>query len=228
MSKNSSSEKTTSSKSSRKGVRWNDVKAKIERHPSDIMTFARGKPISIPKKLTWVPKYTEWSHQFNDFNDQYRKVRGHPQRNKMRQPSRDGAQAQGRYHHDKETHHLIKNIKYRQSHKEIEIPDINIEMETQRDQTGAEIRGFVKLNMNKAKADVKQLVKKVNRGRNHHSGYWAHGNRYKQFIKETQRYDNKFKSIEAEPDEFKSLAAQKKTEMNDKNEKYVKDDGFGL
>ena len=73
MSKNSSSEKTTSSKSSRKGVRWNDVKAKIERHPSDIMTFARGKPIPIPKKLTWVPKYTEWSHQFNDFNDQSEK-----------------------------------------------------------------------------------------------------------------------------------------------------------
>ena len=76
---------------------------KVERHPADPLTFEKAKQVPLPKRLTWFPRHTEFSLQFNDFNEEWRKKRyQYTLKGSMLPINRQGAFAQGRYQHDKE------------------------------------------------------------------------------------------------------------------------------
>ena len=59
------------------------------------------------------------------------------------------------------------------------------------------------------------MVKKVNRGRSNHCGYFAHGNRWKQFVAAQVKADGAYK-VEALNDEFAGLTIEQSKAVENK------------
>lgn len=209
--------KTSRSSGKPKRIDFNKVSPKVERHPYDPTTFAKAKQVPMPKKLTWFPKHTEFSLQFNDFNTEWHKKRyQYTLKGSMLPIERQGAQGQGYYKHDKEPKKKLDGkFKFRKPVGDLDLEQYDLELESQRDQQGAEIRGYVQLNKKKGVQAVKQMVKKVNRGRANHSGYFAHGMRWKWFVAHQAKADGEFKKEHDMADEFAGLSIEKNKQIED-------------
>jgi len=154
------------------------------------------------------------SGAFNDFNTQFREKRGRNHTNKYRLPNyMGGNNAKGRYKHATEDYfskdETIK-VKYKmRKPKRMEIGrDILAEQE-QRTTEGAEIRGKVKLNPRKAKAEI-NLIERTKRNRGgwnagKDSGAFQGGFAYTGYNDTQIKKDSKFKELNAQQDEFRSI-----------------------
>lgn len=199
-----------------KRVNIEDVMPHVEKHPGDL-NLTKGSQVPIPNTLTYLPKLTEFSLQFNDFNKEWRQKRfQYNLKDDMLPINRQGAWAQGRYMHDKEKLDKLDGIlKFRKKMKETEIEQKDIETQEQRDLEGAEIRGFVKLNQKKGEKAVKEMVKKVAKGINEKRGYFSGGMREKEFEKARVKNDDMYKN-EIIADEFAGLDFEESKQIQNK------------
>ena len=196
-------------------IKFSDVYGNVEKEPSDINVGLKGKEVPLPKKVSWFPKHTEFSGQFNDTNTEWRQKRMRFMTCKVVDQKREGAHAQGYYQHQKDTDDKIKIHVRLEKEVEKELENKDLETEAQRDQEGAEIRGYVELNKKKGKEAVRKMNLKVNKGINDRKGFFAFGNRYKQYLKAQLTYDNGYKQEQGE-DEFSSLTLDKQELKDDK------------
>jgi len=165
---------------------------------------------------TFVPYNVSVRHSgaFNDFNSQFREKRGRNHNNKHRLPNyMGGNNAKGLYKHSTQDYfskdETIK-VKYKmRKPKRMEINrDILAEQE-QRTTEGPEIRGQVKLDPRKAKAEV-NLIERTKRNRGgwnagKDSGAFQGGFSYTGYNATQIKKDSKFKELNAQQTEFRSI-----------------------
>jgi len=229
-SKKTTNTRTSSGKKTRR-IDFRKVSPKVERHPYDPKTFTKPKQVALPKSMNWLPKLTEFSHQFNDFNPEWRNKRFmYSFKGSMIPFNRHGAQAQGFYKHDKEKKKpLDGTLKFRKNVHFAHLEEVDLDTEEQRDLRGAEVRGFVKLNKKQGARDVRQNNKHRNRGMENHKGYYAHGNRWKAYVASQVKADGEYKKMDAKHDGFSGLSLEKSKRLEaamDGNK--TKTDDFGI
>lgn len=163
----------------------------------------------MPKTHNKVPvQMTRMSGAFTDYNKQFRKKRSQPIVTKYQKFNTWGnSKAKGKYHHDKMTKFEDKlKFKRKPEPKDKQLNTEAVEEKQQIITTGTEVRGYKKLDKRLAKMNIKRDMIKDNRGNLFKSGgYYQAGRRFRQYEKETQRFDEKYIAIEEEPDEFSSL-----------------------
>ena len=171
-----------------------------------VPSLEKGNRVPIPNKVVGLtPQLTRFSGQFNDFVQEWRDKREKPGRNKHCLPSHYGSLAGGYYRHDKEKKTKVKFHKMRKPKKNKKISSYTLAKQEQRTTNGAEIAGKQKLSHAQAMAEIRRKIKKSNRGINQKKGYYGSGMRYNAYVRQTAREDKKFKQLNKQPGEFKSV-----------------------
>jgi len=156
----------------------------------------------------------EHSGAFNDFNTQFREKRGRNHNNRYRLPNyMGGNNAKGMYKHATEDYFSkdeTLKVKYKmRKPKRMEIDRDVLAEQEQRTTEGTEIKGKVKLDKKKAKAEV-NLIERTKRNRGgwnagKDSGAFQGGFSYTGYNATQIKRDNKFKQLNAQQDEFRSI-----------------------
>jgi len=194
-------------------------------------TMAKGKGVEMP--MTKFPKFTELSNQFNDYNKNFKNVRSQPIQSSMQKKSWDywGNGGHGRYKSYKWNPNGVDGKLQFKHHKkkEYDINNKELEEEKQRTEEGAEVRGYVKLNKKKATRDNKKIMEKTNRGIDNKKGWWAAGNRFKDYEKQAIHSDTNYKKFVEDVGEFQNLNKNKeyKALQGQAKDKYIEPDMFG-
>ena len=187
----------------------------FDEHDKLVPVLAKGSQVEIPK--VWKPYNlsTRRSGAFNDFNPQFRKLNNINHTNKYRLPNMMGGNnAKGYYKHDTQDYfekdetikmkHRIRKI------KETRLDPVENALQEQRDTEGTEIRGKeTMLNKKRAEQKVKLLFKtKRNRGgydAGKDGGAFSGGFAYTEYNNTQIKQDNKFKELNSQQEEFKSI-----------------------
>ena len=194
-------------------------------------TLKKGSSIAMPTQT--FPKFTEMSNQFNDYDKKFRKVRCQPREKPMQTKSWNywGNGAHGRYNGMKWNPKGVDGkLEFRhKKKKDYEINNSILEEEKQRDEEGAEVRGYVKLNKKKGQADNKKIMEKTNRGREIKKGRYAAGYDFINYEKQAIHNDNNFKKYVEDPGEFTNLNKNReyKAMQGTAKSKYIEPDEFG-
>lgn len=190
---------------------FTEIKSKVAAHSTREETAekASNKEFKMPRTSNKTPQQmTRMSGAFNDYNKEFRKKRSQPKTTKYQQFNTWGnSKAKGKYHHNKMTKFEDKlKFKRKPDPKDKQLNTEAVEETQQIINTGTEVRGFRILDKNLAKRNIKRDMLKNNRGNNFKdAGFYQAGKRFRDYEKQTKRFDEKFQEIEQEPDEFSSL-----------------------
>ena len=190
---------------------FTEIKSKVAPHAEreEVAEKASNNEFKMPKTNNKVPQQMlRMSGAFNDYNQEFRKKRSQPRLNKYQDFSTWGnSNAKGKYHHDKMTKFEDKiKFKRKSDPKDRQLNTEAVEENEQIDTTGTEVRGFRILDKNLAKRNIQRDMIKDNRGNNFKdAGFYQAGRRFRDYEKQTKRFDEQFQLIEEEPDEFSDL-----------------------
>lgn len=196
----------------------------------------------LTSKAPIPPNQHRLSGAFNDYNKVLRKHRNQPRVSKFQDWNTwGGNEARGKYPH-KHTESKELNIKFKRAGDPPpkELDPVQVELQQQADTMGTEVRGYRKLLLAKARADIKKDERKIAKGDLHKRGWWGSGNRGKNFEKVRIKDDRAWMRVATEDDEFAELSkkiAQEKNKFSQtiknavskqQEDRYLKIDDQGL
>ena len=199
----------------------------------DSNTFGERTPQELPRtlgELKRLPKYTNMSNAFNDFNDEFRRVRFHPQVSSLQDFDTWGNGGRGNFKATQWQPIQLGVFKVKEE-KEVNriIDETDIEEQQQTDEMyndeGQDLRGFKKTNRNKAKAEVKREMQNVNKGVNSGSqdkkGLYGSGLSMREEEKKQFKSDTLYKKYVDDEDEFKQIQNPEPVSKGRSKDKFI-------
>ena len=196
-------------------------------------TFLPRQPKPIAKTIGGfdrIPKFSELSNAFNDFNTEFRKVRFHPQTSSLQNFDTWGSGGRG-YQKATQWKPIQLGVFKVKDEKHVDrlIDEEDVEEQQQLDSMyndeGQDIRGFRKTNSNKAKAEVKRSMQNVNLGVNSgeqdKKGAFGSGQRMREQEKKQFKSDSLYKKYVEDDDEFKQIANPEPVSKGRTKDKFI-------
>lgn len=202
--------KTTHTKRASIYTENDDFSNKVDNDYLGVPSMVKGKSVPYKRnKVVEIPQQTRFSGAFNDFNSEWRKERQIRTRiNPMRLNDYAGNGARGFHHHSKTKEKRHKFFRYKQPKLAPELKIKEAITQEQRTTEGAEIRGKEVFNHQQALMEIKQKMRKTNRGGftgGKDGGAYTGGWRYIMYNDDTIRNDRTFARLNKQQDEFRSI-----------------------
>lgn len=187
----------------------------FDNHDNLTISLEKGKQVPLATTLSWIPQQTRLSGAFNDFNKEFKKVRGMNHPNPMRLPDyMGGNNAKGLFKASQEDYFSkdeTLKLKFKPRRLNLFLLDpVETTKQEQRTTQGTEIRGKeTALDKKVAQREVDYLYKKKrNRGGRSggkEGGAYQGGQSFNDYNKDISKQDNTYKALNQEQDEFRSI-----------------------